>query len=156
MSLRYLLVKAETDLGLCHCCHCEQSWMSTLKEIARSEPALCTAISLVSVLVLKRQRKPQPCNLGTPKLQPRALIWPGSEVAQLPPKVRSTFCFSGSSLDINTKFLSNITFPVSAQACIEEIMMSSQKLKSINLKVKNPILVCITNADELFKSAQKL
>lgn len=109
---------------------------------------------------------------------PKSVIWvhpncspglsPGPEVAQLPPKneltspeagqskTRFSFYFSDSSLDTNTKFLSNITFPWRAQAFIEEIMMSSQKLKSINLKVKNPILFCITNADELFKSAQKL
>lgn len=125
-------------------------------------------ISVVNVLVLKWQRRPQVSNLGTPKLPPRSLFWPGPEVAQLPPKneltspeagqrkTRFSFYFSDSSLDTNTKFLSSITFPWRAQAFIEEIMMSSQKLKSINLKVKNPILFCITNADELFKSAQKL
>lgn len=121
---------------------------ANFKKIAGSEPGLCTAISVVNVLALKWQRKPQSCNVGTPKLQPRSLTWPGPEVAQLPPKseltspeagqskVRFTFYFSGSSLDTNTKFPTNIAFPMRAQACIEEIMMSSQKLKSINLKEK--------------------
>lgn len=119
--------------------------MPTFKKIPGSEPGMFIAISVVNVVVLKWQRKS--CNLGTPKPQPRSLIWPGSE---LPPmsektsleagqsKVRLNFYFSGSILDTNTRFLSNITFPVRAQACVEEIMMSSQKLKSINLKVKKP------------------
>lgn len=89
----FLLLPADTyvlSILRCHCCHFEQSWMPTAKEITGSEPGQCIAIFVVSVLVLKWRRKPQSCNLGTPKLQPRSLTWPGPEVVQLPPKTEST------------------------------------------------------------------